>query len=383
MSEMTVLIVEDDRSLREALVETIELAGFQGLAAQDAQEALEIIARATPNLIVSDVQMPGMDGYQLLQTLKQQTPEMPIILMTADGSITDAVKAMKLGALDYLVKPFEPNSLVDKINSVLPQTTSVQAPLKHSETSGPIAQDLSSQQLLNLAKRVAPAKATLLITGQSGTGKEVLARYIHQFSQRKDQPFVAVNCAAIPENMLEATLFGYEKGAFTGAHQSYAGKFEQAQGGTLLLDEISEMDLNLQAKLLRVIQEKEVERLGGKKLMKLDVRLIATSNKNLPEEVKKGKFREDLFYRVNVFPLRWLPLNQRPKDIIPMAEYFITRALDDSDKQSATLSKEAMTKLKTYAWPGNGRELDNVIQRALLIKTTDQITANDIQFEVS
>ena len=380
MSEKSILIVEENTSLRESLLETVELAGFQSLAAKNAKEAWTIMTRAKPNLLVSDVQLADSNGFEFLQKIQEKYAGMAVILMAANANVVDAVKAIKLGAIDYLEKPFEAQLLIDKIKQFAGQDKASRAV---SDTNGPIAADPNSRQLLMLAQRVAASQATILITGQSGTGKEVLARYIHQYSTRSDKPFVAVNCAAIPDNMLESTLFGYEKGAFTGAIQAHPGKFEQAQGGTLLLDEISEMDLNLQAKLLRVIQEKEVERLGGRKTIKLDVRLIATSNRILQQEVKQGLFREDLFYRLNVFPLQWLPLSQRPKDIIPLAEYFISRHRSEHQAQEPQLDAAATEKLMAYIWPGNGREVDNVMQRALIMAKGNQITADDIQFEVN
>jgi len=234
-----------------------------------------------------------------------------------------------------------------------------------------------------LAKQVADSEATVLISGESGTGKEVLARYIHQNSPRKDGPFIAINCAAIPENMLESTLFGYEKGAFTGAYNSTPGKFEQAQGGTLLLDEISEMEVGLQAKLLRVLQEREVERLGGRKTIPLDVRVLATTNRNLLEYVNEKKFREDLYYRLSVFPLQWKSLRDRPQDLIPIAERLLAKHGKKQNKGQLIFDESAKQKLKSYSWPGNVRELDNVIQRALIIQSGHQITASDIVIDMT
>ena len=285
MSQPTVLIVEDDLALRDALCATVELAGFGVQAAENGKQALQLIEDHAFNLIVSDVQMKGMDGNTLLQKLKASIPELPVVLMTAYGTIQKAVDAMRAGAADYLVKPFEAEVLVDMLRRYLPD---------QSDDPEIVAEDQATRKLAALARRVACTDATVMISGNSGTGKEVFAQLIHRHSARANGPFVAINCAAIPENMLEASLFGYEKGAFTGAYQGRAGKFEQAQGGTLLLDEISEMDLGLQAKLLRVLQEREVERLGGREVIQLDVRVLATTNRNMREEVAAGRFREDL-----------------------------------------------------------------------------------------
>ena len=289
----TVLLVEDDNDLQEALVDTIELAGYEARAANDGEEALAIIQSEHVDLVVSDVQMARMDGIKLLKRIKSLKPELPTVLMTAFGTIQQAVDAMQIGAIDYLVKPFQPEVLISKISQFLPTV------LNDAET-GFVAVDQNTLTVKELANRVADSDATLMITGESGTGKEVLAQYIHQQSNRRDKPFVAINCAAIPENMLEAMLFGYQKGAYTGAYKSCPGKFEQAQDGTLLLDEISEMGLPLQSKLLRVLQERVVERLGDQNVIELNVRVIATSNRDMKTEVKAGNFREDLFYRLNI-----------------------------------------------------------------------------------
>lgn len=368
-----IMIVEDDNSLREALDDTLQLAGYDTVCVEDGKKAALALSRKLPDLVLSDVQMAGMDGLQLLEKIQAKAPSLPVILMTAHAKVSDAVAAMRTGAIDYLTKPFSPEALVTKIKRCLPGDIVEQAQ--------PIANDAKSQELLAIAHRVAQTDATVLISGESGTGKEVMARYIHDYSQRKDKPFIAVNCAAIPENMLEATLFGYEKGAFTGAYKSMPGKFEQAQDGTLLLDEISEMDLALQAKILRVLQEKEVERLGSQKIIDLNVRVLATTNRDMVEEVKANRFREDLYYRLNVFPLHWYPLRERPDDIIPLAEYLIARHMQDSGGQLPIISKAACKALREYPWPGNAREMDNVMQRALILKTADTIDVEHLHLD--
>ena len=374
MNQSAILVVEDDVSLREALCDTLEFAGFSVEPAADAFAALELLNRREYGMVVSDVQMNTMDGHVLLKRIKTKWPDLPVLLMTAYGTIQNAVEAMRDGAIDYLVKPFEAEVLINLVTQIVSQQT---------EHSGDfLAVDRQSLEIAKLAERVAESDATVMIGGESGVGKEVLARYIHKKSRRAEQPFIAINCAAIPDNMLEATLFGYEKGAYTGAYKACAGKFEQAQGGTLLLDEISEMDLALQAKLLRVLQEREVERLGGNKLIQLDVRVLATSNRNMRREVAEGNFREDLFYRLNVFPIVVPPLRDRPADIIPLVERFLERSAKAYGRLVPTLSHGAKERLLSHTWPGNVRELDNVIQRALILQVGRELQAQDIRFEV-
>jgi two-component system response regulator FlrC len=314
-----------------------------------------------------------MDGHELLREVKSLRPELPFVLVTAHGSIEKAVEAMRQGATDYLLKPFQAEVLLEMVSRLGTCSNN------HSGT-GMVAEDVKMQRVCELARRVASSSATVMISGDSGTGKEVLARYIHQCSERAERQFVALNCAAIPEAMLESILFGYEKGAYTGAHQSRAGKFEQASGGTLLLDEISEMDLNLQAKLLRVLQEKEVERLGGSTLIPLDVRVLATTNRNLRDEVSAGKFREDLYYRLNVFPIHMPALRERPADIVPLARTLLQR---HAGERNISLTEKAEQKLLTQSWNGNVRELENSIQRALILASGNLIDASDIYFEDS
>jgi two-component system response regulator FlrC len=281
---------------------------------------------------------------------------------------------MHKGASDYLVKPFRAEVFVSVVAKYLNQGVI-------STDDSPVAEESSSKKLLKLAAKVAATDATVLITGESGTGKEVLARYIHNNSPRNSSPFIAINCAAIPENMLEATLFGYEKGAFTGAHVTREGKFELANGGTLLLDEISEMDLGLQAKLLRVLQEREVERLGGRETLKLDVRVIATSNRDLKKCAGEGIFREDLYYRLSVFPMRWLPLRERRDDILPIAYKVLAEHCRKMGRKPARFDKSGENALRAFDWPGNVRELDNTIQRALVIQDQACITAGDLSLD--
>ncbi len=367
----TVLVVEDDATLREALCDTLEYGGYHALSAIHGGQALQVLNKHPVDLVLSDVQMDVMDGNALLRELKASHSELPIVMMSAHGSIEKAVQAMREGATDYLVKPFETAVLLETVSRLA---------LQHPQGNASfIACDPATIKLYELADRVAASDATVMISGESGTGKEVLARYLHAQSARADKPFVAINCAAIPESMLESMLFGYEKGAYTGAHQARAGKFEQANGGTLLLDEISEMDLALQAKLLRVLQEREVERLGGNKTIPLDVRVLATTNRKLRDEVNAGRFREDLFYRLQVFPLTLPALRERSKDIAPLAAYLLSK---NSDK-NLSLSKDAIATLQNHHWPGNVRELENTLQRAAILASGDTIEAADIIIEGS
>jgi len=364
-----VLIVEDDADLRQALLESLQEGVHPVFAADSGPEALRILGAEDIGLVVSDVQMEPMDGHQLLGVIRQKHPSLPAVLMTAYGSIEHAVAEIQNGAADYLVKPFEIEALQAIVDRYLKTRPSAQ---------GPIAVDTRSLELLRIAERVAGTDVTVTISGESGCGKEVIARHIHQRSARATRPFLAINCAAIPDNMLEAVLFGYEKGAFTGAAAAHPGKFEQAQGGTLLLDEISEMDLGLQAKLLRVLQEREVERIGGRQIIPLDVRVLATTNRDLRACVDDGRFREDLFYRLNVFPLHIPALRERPADIVPLAEAMIHK---QSTGTIPVLSAEAMERLAAHRWGGNVRELENLIQRSLILLQGSVINADDLAFE--
>ena len=367
--QLNLLVVEDDDALRDALQITLEAAGHLVKVAAGGTLALDLIARTPFNMVISDLRMAPMDGLTLLGEIRARAPRLPVLLMTAFGDVDRAVAAMRGGACDFMLKPFEPKALLDQIARY------ATAPL----SEGVVVEDPATREVLLLASRVARTDATVLMTGESGTGKEVFARYIHDQSTRTKGPFVAINCAAIPDNLLEATLFGYEKGAFTGAQTAQAGKFEQANGGTLLLDEISEMPLALQAKLLRVLQEREVERVGGKKPVPLDIRVLATSNRDMAQEVREGGFREDLYYRLNVFPLQIPALRERPGDIVPLARHFL--ALHGGRmKRPARLAAAAEAILAGHAWPGNVRQLENIVQRALILAPGETIEAEHLMF---
>lgn len=371
MNHSPILLVEDDRNLREALQHTLEMAGFSVEAVADGAAAQALLQRQTFSAVLTDYQMKPVDGLELLRRIRAAGSHLPVLMITAHGSIDHAVNCMLEGATDYLAKPFEPAALVNRLRTIIPDD---------SGDAGIIAVDPAMQNLLDLARRVADGETTVLLAGESGTGKEVLARYIHRHSPRAKNSFVAINCAAIPENMLEALLFGHEKGAFTGAHESRPGKFEQAQHGTLLLDEISEMDIGLQAKLLRVLQEREVERIGGRAPVPLDVRVIATTNRDLREAVARGRFREDLYYRLSVFPIRIPALRERTADIVPLARHFLGRH-HDGHGPAPVLDEAAAAGLLRHAWPGNVRELENLIQRALILAAGRRIGTAQLQFD--
>ncbi len=376
MQGKNILIVEDDEKLCHAIAGTIRDHGFTAFESSSPMSALGLLGRERIDMVLSDIQFdqvidendPITDGYQLLEAIRQKYLSLPVVLMTAYGTIEKAVSCIKNGASDYLVKPFDVDVLLDIVKNNIQVKR-----LKQSNADNYISVDKKSIETKKIARRVATTSVSVFIRGESGTGKEVLARFVHANSPRNKHPFVAINCAAIPENMLEAVLFGYEKGAYTGAHQAKAGKFEEAQQGTLLLDEISEMDLALQAKLLRVLQEKQVERLGGKKLIDLDVRIIATSNRNLKDEVKKGTFREDLFYRLNVFPITLHPLRDRREDILPLAYMLLNK---HSPNKTLELSEKARECLSKNNWAGNVRELENVIQRSIVLCAGSVIEAD-------
>ena len=362
-----ILVVEDDTTLRTALCDTLKAAHFSVLEASNGQSALTVLSNEQVDVVISDVQMPSMDGNALLDNVVSLWPNTPLVLMTAYAEISAAVSAIHRGAVDYLVKPFEAKTLIDLMSRLVSAT----------KQKAVIAEDPKTLALMDFVCRVAASDANVMITGESGSGKEVFARMIHDQSTRCNAPFVAINCAAIPESMLEAVLFGHEKGAFTGATQSQQGKFELADKGTLLLDEISEMDLSLQSKLLRVLQEKEVERLGSHTVINLDLRVLATSNRNLAEEVAAGRFREDLYYRLNVIPLVVPPLRERPEDILPLAKFFLEKY---AAGRSFNFDDSAKVAVHRHTWPGNIRELENVVQRALVMQVGTSITEEDLHF---
>jgi DNA-binding NtrC family response regulator len=367
-----ILIVDDDASMRMALSETLEACGYEVESADNGSEALRKFQSQAFEVVVTDMRMPRMGGMDVLKGVKKVSPQTPVILITAYGTVSTAVEAMKEGASEFIMKPFSLDDLQGVVKNVL--ATGAAGPEEGvlSAASMPPEVDIISQAgnikaLFALMKNIAKSKSSVLIQGESGTGKELFARYIYRHSNRKNRPFIAINCAAIPHHLLESEMFGYEKGAFTGAVQRKPGRFELADGGTLLLDEIGEMDIQLQAKLLRVLQESEVDRLGGREPISVDVRIIATTNSELKKGIEEKKFREDLFYRLNVIPIHIPPLRERDGDVVILSDFFLKKYSQINEKKKPNISPEAMSILKAYHWPGNVRELEHVIERSVLI----------------
>lgn len=363
-----VLIVDDEPSMRTALMETVRRLGFEVQGALDGVDALERLSRFRPWLVVTDLKMPRMSGLDLIKEIKARAPQTMIVLMTAYGTVETAVEAMKYGASDYILKPFSMD-LLERIITNLKEGREVESPTSPAAVEGRaiLTQDPGMVRLLSTVEGVAASQATVLINGESGTGKELLARFIHTRSPRAHRPFIAVNCAALPDGLLESELFGHERGAFTGAMLKKIGKFEMAHTGTILLDEISEMNLGLQAKLLRVLQEREVDRIGGRDPIPVNIRVIATTNRTLYREVEQGRFREDLYYRLNVFPITVPPLRERLADIALLARHFSGAASVRNGLPQPSLSEAALAHLQTLPWKGNVRELENVMERAVLL----------------
>ncbi len=374
--EPRVLVVDDEPSMCRALSAVLERFGLKVSTALDGLQGLTKFRRNVYDLVIADLKMPGMSGVELLKEIKRISPRTPVVLLTAYGTVEGAVEAMKEGAFDFLQKPFSPEVLRDVVSRALRPRD--QDPPKSRPI---ITQSPLMLEVLDMAREVAKSSAPILITGESGTGKELLARYIHEHSPRSRGPFVAINCAALPEGLLESELFGHERGSFTGAVSQKKGKFELAHGGTILLDEISEMPLALQAKLLRVLQEGEIDRVGGLKPIPVDVRPIATSNQDLSERIRQGKFREDLYFRLNVVHLKLPPLREREEDIPLLAEYFLEKYSRLNGKPVKEFAPEALEKLSKYSWPGNVRQLENVIHRAVLLARSERITAEDLILE--
>ncbi len=386
----TILIIEDKESMRAMLKQTLEADGFQVVLAQDGAEGIRKLADERIGLVLTDLKLPKKDGFEVLKVVQQDNPLVPVIVMTAFGTIETAVRAVKEGAYDFLTKPFDTDHLLLLIRRALDATRmttqNILLTTEFADRLGAptiIGRSKALQDITVCIQKVAPTNATVLIHGESGTGKELFARAIHFLSQRKDGPFVAINSAAIPRELLESELFGYERGAFTGAESRKLGKLELADKGTVFLDEIGDMDLALQAKILRVIQEQVIERVGGGKPIKIDVRIVAATNKDIEKAVAAKMFREDLFYRLNVFPITIPPLRERREDIPLLAQSFLTKYSAEVRKGRMTISDEAMDILSKFPWKGNVRELENVIERAVIYAEGGAIRQQDLGFKES
>ena len=385
----TLLVADDDPGLRESLERTLTREGYRVVLASDGRAALERVQAGGVDLIVTDLKMPGLTGLELLRAAKAIMPDVDVILLTAFGTVEEAVKAMKDGAYDFLTKPFRREQLIKLIDKALErrdlieQNRALKKQLEDLRAKGQmIGASPSWRRMLTLVEQTADSSATILIQGESGTGKELVARTIHERSARRNGPFVAVNCAALPETLLESELFGYEKGAFTGAAARKEGRFELANGGTLFLDEVGDLSLVTQPKILRVLQEGEFERLGGTRTLQVDVRIVAATNQDVAEMVKEKRFREDLYYRLNVITIRVPPLREHPEDIRVLAQHYLRVYGAKNGRKLEGFTGEAIDRLEAYAWPGNVRELENLIERSVLLARKDRIDAEDLPEEV-
>jgi two-component system, NtrC family, response regulator len=386
----TILVVDDEINYLTVMEALLGEEGYEVLTAPGGHEALKLAGASDLDLVLTDMKMPKMNGIELLRELKRLYPDLPVIMMTAYGTVEKAVEAMKTGAFDYILKPFKNEELLVTIargleyHRLIQQNRMLLQDLdKKYGAPNIVGESQAMREILALVKRVATSRATVLISGESGTGKELVARAIHQQSPRAGKTFVSVNCAALTETLLESELFGHERGAFTHAVSMRKGRFELADGGTLFLDEVAEMSPALQVKLLRVLQEMEFERVGGNKTIKVDVRLVAATNRELKEEVEDGRFREDLYYRLNVVHLHIPPLRERQEDISPLATHFLKKYAQENARGEVHLSSEAMKLLLQYAWPGNVRELENVMERAVILCNQNLITVHDFPGELA
>lgn len=382
----SILVVDDEPNYLVVLSELLVDEGFEVFTASSGAEGIKLIEDVDLDVIITDMQMPGMNGLEFLKEVKNRIPDLPVIVITAFAEVDKAVEAMQNGAFNYLAKPFSNDELIITINkaATLHQLVRENSRLRREVKgqrgfSGMVGKNPKMLQVYQLIEKVAPTQASVLITGESGTGKELVAKAIHNNSPRESQPFIAVNCAALSENLLESELFGHEKGAFTGAVTMRKGRFEMADQGSIFLDEVGEIPLALQAKLLRVLQEKTFERVGGGKTLEVDVRILSASNKDLREEVAAGRFREDLFYRLNVIPVSLPPLRERMDDMRLLADFFLEKYRQELGKETLSVSQDAMKLLMKLPWEGNIRELENTIERAAILCSEDSIEAEDVQ----
>jgi two-component system response regulator HydG len=387
MTIATVLVVDDDRANLDSVSRIFQREGLSTLAASNGTEALDLLRKPEVSVMVTDLMMPGMDGQELLKAARTIRPDIEVVLMTAYATVETAVAAMKDGAYDFITKPLKRHALVKAVQKALEkqalvaENKSLKAKLAEIGASGGkamVGQSPAFRAMMDTLRQAAPSTATILLMGESGTGKELAARALHEHSSRAKGPFIAVNCAALPESILEAELFGVERGAYTGAVARREGRFERASGGTLFLDEVGEMPLSAQVKLLRVLQEGEIERLGGTQTVKVDVRLVAATNKDLQKEVSEGRFREDLYYRLNVVEIRVPALASRREDIPLLADSFLRRFAAKNGKTLRGFSEEALRILENYAWPGNVRELEHAVERAVVLARGEVLEASDL-----
>ncbi|MGH7323485.1 MAG: sigma-54-dependent transcriptional regulator [Candidatus Rokuibacteriota bacterium] len=385
----TILVADDDPGLRESLERTLTREGYGVVAASDGRAALERLQSGSIDLVLTDLKMPGLSGLELLRAAKAISPDVDVVLLTAFGTVEEAVKAMKEGAYDFLTKPFRREQLLKLIDkalerrSLITQNRALRQQLEDLQAKGQIIGNSAAfRRVMTLVEQVAASSATVLIQGESGTGKELVARAIHDRSPRRSGPVVAVNCAALPETLLESELFGYERGAFTGAAVRKEGRFELADGGTLFLDEVADLSLVTQPKILRVLQEGEFERLGGTRRMRVDVRIVAATNQDLPQMVREKRFREDLYYRLNVITINVPTLRERPEDISLLAFHFLRVYAAKNDRRLEGFTDDALRRLEGYTWPGNVRQLENVIERSVVLAPDRLIDARDLPEEV-
>ena len=384
-----ILVADDEAPIRDALAKTLAKEGYETIQAQDGALALDVLTRERVDLVLADLRMPKVDGMALLRTVTSSENAVPVIMITGHGTIDDAVQSLKLGAFDFIQKPFKRHDLLRAVEKavstrrLLQENSELRERLAETERAHHIiGTSPAMKDVLDLVAQVAPSQATVLIRGESGTGKELIAEALHRTSRRDDEPFIRVSCAALPENLLEAELFGHERGAFTGAVSQRKGRFEVADGGTLFLDEIGELSPLTQVKLLRVLQEGEFERIGSSTTQRVDVRLVAATNADLRELVRTGEFREDLFYRLNVVEVVLPPLRERPGDIVILADHFRNRFAVRDEKAIEGFTDAAREALESYRWPGNVRELENAIERAVVLSTTRKIDAKHLPREV-
>jgi len=385
MKDYSILIIDDEEAQRNILKGYLEKKGFKIFSASSGSEGVKSVQNNIIDIVLSDYKMPDITGLEVLELVKKINPEVSFVILTAYGTIENAVKAIRLGAFDYISKPVdldELDLLLERIienKNLRSEIELLKDQLKEKfRIDSFISDSPKMEEVLSIAYRAADSKATVLIAGESGTGKEVLAKSIHFASSRKDKPFIAVNIPALPETLLESELFGHEKGAFTGADKSKKGRFELAEGGTLFLDEIGDIPLNLQVKLLRVLQEHQIERLGSTENINIDVRIIAATHQNLEQKIKEKTFREDLFYRLNIVSLNIPPLRERKEDVLPLIDYFIEKYAKQNNKKNISLSKEAIDSLLKYNFPGNVRELENIIERSVVLSRNNIIVLNDL-----